>query len=133
MPNFERWRDGAFRAWLRQVTVNRVRTYRRARRGRHPVVADDGTDDFLARLEDPNSDAAKQWDREHDAHLFRSLLAAVERDFGPQTWRAFSRFALDGRPAADVAAELGLSKNAVLLAKAHVLRRLRDEAAGLLD
>jgi RNA polymerase sigma-70 factor (ECF subfamily) len=37
-----------------------------------------------------------------------------------------------GRPAADVAAELGLSVDAVYAAKARVLRRLRQELSGLL-
>jgi hypothetical protein len=32
-----------------------------------------------------------------------------------------------------VAGELGTTVNAVLLAKSRVLRRFRDEAAGLLD
>jgi RNA polymerase sigma-70 factor (ECF subfamily) len=35
--------------------------------------------------------------------------------------------------AADVALELGISENAVHLAKGRVLRRLRQELAGLLD
>jgi RNA polymerase sigma-70 factor (ECF subfamily) len=133
LPSFVRRRDGAFRAWLRQVTVNRVRTFRRARRGQHPVGAGDGTDDFLAQLEDPNSDFAKHWDRDHDAHVFQNLLSTIERDFEPRTWRAFTRFVLDGRPAAAVAEDLGMSKNAVLLAKSRILKRLREEAAGLLD
>jgi RNA polymerase sigma-70 factor (ECF subfamily) len=38
-----------------------------------------------------------------------------------------------GRPAADVARELGMTAHAVYLAKARVLRRLREEVAGLLD
>ena len=46
---------------------------------------------------------------------------------------AFQRFAREGRPAAEVAEELGTSVNAVLQAKSRVLNRLREEAAGLLD
>jgi RNA polymerase sigma-70 factor (ECF subfamily) len=132
LPRFERRRDGAFRAWLRQVTVNRVRSFRRARRGQLAGVGDEA-DSFLAQLADPASDFAKQWDRDHDAHVFRTLLATIERDFEPRTWRAFTRLVLDERPAADVAAELGMSKNAVLLAKSRILKRLREEAEGLWD
>ena len=39
----------------------------------------------------------------------------------------------DGKPARDVAQELGLSVNAVLIAKSRVLGRLRQEARGLVD
>src|SRR3954471_13268810 len=34
LANFERRRDGAFRAWLRQITVNRVRAFWKARQKR---------------------------------------------------------------------------------------------------
>lgn len=61
------------------------------------------------------------------------LLALVKPDFAPATWAAFEGLALGQRPAAAVAAELGLTENAVLLAKSRVLRRLRQEAGGLLD
>jgi DNA-directed RNA polymerase specialized sigma24 family protein len=40
---------------------------------------------------------------------------------------------LQGGRAADVAAELGISVNAVLIAKSRVLQRLRQERQGLLD
>ncbi len=130
LSTFERRRDGSFRAWLRQITVNQVRTFRRKR---PPVAAGDDIDGFLAQLADSSSDFAKQCDREHDAHVLPKLLAAIEPDFEPQTWRAFTGFVVDARPAAEVAAELGTSENAVYLAKSRILKRLRDEAAGLLD
>src|SRR5271166_6097500 len=38
IPRFDRRREGSFRAWLRQVTVNRVRVFRRQHFGQ-PVMA----------------------------------------------------------------------------------------------
>jgi RNA polymerase sigma-70 factor (ECF subfamily) len=65
--------------------------------------------------------------------VFQQLISAIETDFSSATWLAFRRSALDGQPVASVAAELGVSENAVLLAKSRVLKRLRAEAAGLVD
>lgn len=133
---FERRREGSFRAWLRAITVNQVRSYWRARR-RRPVAGlghdADGIEGFLSQLEDPAAPLSRQWDADHDRFVFDRLLEAVRPDFTGPTWEAFRRFAVDGTPAARVAAELGTTENAVVLAKSRVLRRLRAEARGLID
>lgn len=131
VPRFDRRREGSFRAWLRRVTVNRVKTYRRQRR-RRPTVGLDAADGFLERLSDPDGDLAREWDRDHDKHVVDRLLAIAQADFQPKTWEAFRRFAIDGEPAGRVAEGLGISENAVLLAKSRVLKRLREEAGDLL-
>jgi RNA polymerase sigma-70 factor (ECF subfamily) len=133
LPSFERRRQGSFRAWLRQVTVNRVRTYAKSRRKQPLAGLGAEGQRILAQLEDPNSDLARQWDREHDKHVLQKLLAVVQPDFDPQTWRAFTRFALDGLPAAAVAQELAVSESTVVQAKFRILRRLREEAGDFLD
>jgi RNA polymerase sigma-70 factor, ECF subfamily len=130
IPRFERQREGSFRAWLRQVTVNKVRTHRRKRPRR--AVGLNAADGFLNSLADPNSELAREWDMDHDRHIFQKLLAIVQPDFNSTTWRAFQRFAVDGLPAAIVASETGLSVNAVLQAKSRILKRLREEAGELL-
>jgi RNA polymerase sigma-70 factor, ECF subfamily len=132
LPQFRRQQLGSFRAWLRQVTVNHVRNHRRQMR-RRPVVGLDPSDAFLDRLADPGSDLARQWDLDHDRHVFQKLQSALHAEFAPTTWEAFRRYALDGMPAAQVAAELGLSVNAVTLAKSRILKRLREEAGDLLS
>ena len=129
IPSFDRRREGSFRAWLRGVTVNRVRTYRRQRR---PTVGLDQAEGFLDQLADPNGDLARAWDREHDQHVTQKLLTSVQGDFSPASWEAFRRFALDGLPAAEVARGLGISENAVIRAKSRILKRLREEAGELL-
>ena len=42
-------------------------------------------------------------------------------------------YVAEDRSAIEVAAELGISPNAVRVAKCRVLKRLRDELAGLLE
>jgi RNA polymerase sigma-70 factor, ECF subfamily len=132
IPRFERQRQGSFRAWLRQVTVNKIRNYRRQRHRRAAAGLDPATG-FLERLANPNDDLAREWDQDHDKHVVQKLLAIVQPDFNPTTWEAFQRFGIEGHPAAKVAEELGLSINAVVLAKSRVLKRLREEAGDLLE
>ncbi len=133
LPTFRRRRAGSFRAWLRTVAVNRVNDWWRKRA--HRPAAAGGTDAALrlAELADPASSLSRQWDAEHDRHVARRLLELLEPEFTPGTWAAFRRQVVDGLSASAAAAELGVSVNAVLLAKSRVLRRLRDEAAGLID
>ena len=124
-------REGSFRAWLRTITANKARNYCKQLQ-RRPAIESDLAEGFLEQLVDPESTLAREWDREHDEHVVQKLLAAVKGDFGATTWAAFRRLALDGSSAAQVAVELGMPENAVLLAKSRVMRRLRQEAGDLL-
>jgi RNA polymerase sigma-70 factor, ECF subfamily len=60
-------------------------------------------------------------------------MDAVRPEFADATWRTFRRVAIDGEPARAVAEELGMSLNAVLIAKSRVTARLRQEARGLVE
>jgi RNA polymerase sigma-70 factor (ECF subfamily) len=127
LPTFRRQRCGSFRAWLRTITVHRVHEWWRRQRGR-PAGGSQ-----LDQLADPASVLSRLWDAEHDRHVARRLLELLEPEFTPGTWRAFHRQVLDGATASEAAAELGMTVNAVLIAKSRVLRRFREEIAGLLD
>jgi RNA polymerase sigma factor (sigma-70 family) len=134
LPRFKHNQQrGAFRNWLRTITVNRLRVLWRSRQTR-PIAT--GESDFLKildELEDPGSNLGRRWDREHDQHVARRLMELVEPHFEPATWQAFRRVVLDGHKAAVVATELNMSVNSVLLAKSRVLSRLRQEMKGLTD
>jgi RNA polymerase sigma-70 factor (ECF subfamily) len=125
-------RPGAFRAWLRAILVNQVRYFLRTRRHRQAVAAERLPHE-LEQLEDPKSDASRQWELEHDRHLVRRLLASVQPEFQPRTWEVFRLLVLENRPAAEVAERFRMDRNAVYVAKARVLARLRQELRGLLD
>src|SRR5262249_51842481 len=120
-------RTGAFRAWLRGICANRIRMFWRTL----PKGGGPESEAVLRQLADPNSDLSRQWDREHDQHVARQMLASIQSEFKPNTWQAFWLLVIEERTPAEVAATLGLSVNAVFIAKSRVLRRLREEMAGI--
>jgi RNA polymerase sigma-70 factor (ECF subfamily) len=70
---------------------------------------------------------------EYRGELARRALELMQTDFQPATWTACLETILEGRAAAEVAAELGLTVSAVYSANCRVLGRLRQELTGLLD
>jgi RNA polymerase sigma-70 factor (ECF subfamily) len=134
LPRFEYDRQrGSFRGWLRTITVNRLRMFWRSRQARPGAPGGSDLVRKLDELEDPHSSLSRLWDREHDRHVAHRLLESIEPEFEPLTWRAFRRLTLDGATPQAVAAELGMSLNAVYLSKYRVLQRLRQEMQGLTD
>lgn len=123
---------GAFRKWMRLTLVHRLRGFWRSRGARAWITGDAG-DRLLAEMSDPSSDPNVAWDQEHDAFITRRLMELIEPEFTASTWQAFRRQMLDGARPAEVATELGMSPNAVLIAKSRVLRRFRQEVQGLVD
>ncbi len=134
IPEFRREpRVGAFRAWLRAITVNCLRETWKSRQRRPGTATNDRVAEILNELEDPNSGLSKVWDQEHDQHVTQRLLEIIRPEFTEKTWQAFQRFAIKGEAVDSIASELGLTSNAVFIAKSRVLAALRREGAGLLD
>jgi RNA polymerase sigma-70 factor (ECF subfamily) len=128
LPEFTYDRHKSFRGWLRAVTLNKWRENQR-RLARVPANGlEDGVDD----LADLNG-AVDLWEAEYRKHLVGRALRVMQTDFQPTTWKACWEHVACGRPAAQVAAELGISVGAVHAAKFRVLARLRQELDGLMD
>jgi RNA polymerase sigma-70 factor (ECF subfamily) len=126
LPEFEYDARKSFRAWLRTILMNRWRD--RERR----ATARQADDSALERL--PGPDQADEVEAaEYRQYLVCRALALMRREFRPATWQACWEHAVNGRPAAEVARELGLTVNAVYVARSRVLRRLREYLEHLLD
>lgn len=69
--------------------------------------------------------------QEYRDHLANSALLLMKKHFSETSWQACWEHVANGRPASEVATELGISVNAVYLARGRVLRRLKQELAGL--
>lgn len=119
--------EKSFRGWLRTVTVNRCRDLLR-RRGRTPQVTRDG---------DLNPDARGGNDSfaelEYRQYVVNRALELMRTEFEESTWKACWECVVNDRRGDEVAQELGLTINAVYVAKSRVLRRLRHELEGLFE
>ncbi len=124
---------GAFRHWLRQITVNRARGFWRAGKLRPTATGETQFLKMLDQLADDASALSQRWEREHDQHVLRECLRRIESEFTPVTLTAFRRQVFDGAAADDVAAELEMTVGAAYSAKSRVLRKLRQAAEGLVD
>jgi len=134
LPRFQRQRTGSFRSWLRGITVNQLRiALRKSKKFKQTEEHSRSMEDQVNELADPASIASQKWDEEHDRAVLDRIVQVVKGDFKEITWQAFQRYAIDDQPPAEVAIELDISLNSVLLAKSRVLRRMREEAAGLID
>jgi RNA polymerase sigma-70 factor (ECF subfamily) len=122
---FRKDRPGdTFRGWLWGVTRHKIADHFR-RLGKQPVAA--GGSDAQQRLlelpQPPDDDSAA------GASPVQRVLPLIQGEFEPRTWQMFWRTAVEGHAPRDVAAEMGVTPDAVRMAKSRVLRRLRQELA----
>ncbi len=131
LANFQRARDGGFRAWVRGITRHKILD--RYRRSSEPKALG-GTDAHRQLQEvafDVEPDGAD--DADEAAWLYRRALDLVRVEFTAKSWQAFWRVTVDNCPTDLVAHELGITPVAVRIAKSRVLSRLREEVGDLLE
>src|SRR5262245_54944530 len=123
--SFQR-RDGKrFRGWLWTITLNHVRRQRRRRPPAQPLTNGNWAADI--------DSVSEMVEEEYQSYLAQRAMQLMRAEFEPATYEACWKFIAESLPAAEVAAQLGMTPNAVYLAKARVLRRLREVLDGLLD
>lgn len=131
LADFHRGGAGGFRAWVRGITRYKLLDHFR-RQGRNPAAADGGTAAFEAVRDLPDPIAGSGEDTIETSGLYRRALDLIRSEFEERTWRAFWGTAIEDKPTASVAAELGMSATAVRVAKSRVLARLREEAGDII-
>jgi RNA polymerase sigma-70 factor (ECF subfamily) len=122
LPEFEYDPQHRFRGWLKKITVNRGRDFRR----RNTLRSAESLDESVHGV-----GVASQVDlfeeSEYRVFLVRRAAKLMQAEFGATSWQACWSHIVEGKTAVEVARDLGISVNMVYLAKWRVLARLRDE------
>jgi RNA polymerase sigma-70 factor (ECF subfamily) len=126
-----RWdpdRDRAkFRTWLDRIARNRI-INALTRRAPDRAAGGDSAERRLAGQTATEPDSAllrDEWRRE----VLQWAARAVRGEFEPDTWLAFWRTAVEARPPAAVADELGKTVGTVYAARGRIMRRLREKVS----
>jgi RNA polymerase sigma-70 factor (ECF subfamily) len=115
---------GRLRTWLYAIARNQIYQLQRSGERQAAVNPDDKTR-LLEEVPEPG-DSASIWEEVWRKGLIQSCLEEARRHFGEETLQAFTLFVLREQSADEVAASLGISRNAVFKAKRRVLSHMRD-------
>jgi RNA polymerase sigma factor (sigma-70 family) len=122
---------GRFRDWLGTITRRKVNRHLTKK---NLGTAGMGGQNSPESIESPRAiEADAQWSAEFNAQILRAALDRVRLLFGAGTWNAFASVWLEDRTAADTASSLGVSLEAVYVAKSKVLKRLEQEVLELAE
>ena len=123
---YERER-GRLRKWLFGIATNRMRSLARANaRKREVQVAGSSSSTAFLPAIPADDELEPAWEAEWRHAVIRQCVDEVRFQFDLKTVQAFELYVWKGQPAKDVAARLGITENAVYLARHHVLKRIRE-------
>ncbi len=130
LRTFEYDRNQSFRAWLRTVTRNALADYHDERRRAHHGSGDSEVLKLLQNVE-AREGLAQQLEAEFDQELLEVAIRRVKQVTPQQRWDVFQLTTLEGVPATEVAARLGMLIATVYTAKSKVQKQIRHEIARL--
>jgi RNA polymerase sigma-70 factor (ECF subfamily) len=124
--------EDSFRGWVRVIARNAITDFHRRRqaeptpRGNALTVVEEASASALL-------DTDADMDRAEASQLYQRAVALIQEEFEEKTWRAFRAVVIEGQTPSEASRLLRMTVNAVYLAKARVLRRLRQEFEELID
>jgi RNA polymerase sigma-70 factor (ECF subfamily) len=126
LPTFELDKTrGRFRTWLWQIASNSIADW--ARRQQRRTKAESRWLEQLSSTDAGDSrEREAEWCDEYRKYILEKVLQQVREQTQAKTWACFEQHLKLGRPGAEVAAELGMTANAVYVSAARVLAKVRQ-------
>ncbi len=116
---------GRLRVWLFGIARNQIRNLNRRQQRKERQVADEsGHTGFFNQLPD-DDELERVWDEEWRDSVIRQCLEEVRDSVDAKSIEAFELFAWRGLDAEEVGRRLGMTPNAVFIAKHRILKRIR--------
>jgi RNA polymerase sigma-70 factor (ECF subfamily) len=120
----------SFRGWLKTVAHHAWRDFVDDHRRAQAVAGDRQLQELIQTLE-AREDLVQKLEEAFDHELLEAAKVRVRLRVAPHTWEAFRLVALEGLPAAEVAARVGLQVAMVYVAKSKVQKMLQEEIRNL--
>jgi RNA polymerase sigma-70 factor (ECF subfamily) len=125
MKTFQYDPNRSFRAWLKTVTQNAWNDFIASRRLGLAEAPD--RIDTIADSHDALADLERRMEEAFERELLELAMRRIARRVKPATWQAFRLTAIENRPGAEAAKELGMQVAHVFVAKHRVQKMLEEE------
>ncbi|PHS15422.1 MAG: hypothetical protein COA78_05015 [Blastopirellula sp.] len=127
LPGFNYNPEKSFRKWLRTIAKNKAIDLLR-RNSARPAGGK-----LVEELLSNPSELELFEETQYRNYLVNRCRALIEKEFEPNTWVACWKYVSKDHTAEEIGQELGMTANAVRVAKFRVIRRLREVLDGFLD
>ena len=129
LPTFELDRRRArFRTYLWRLTYNTL-----VDRARRKKVRDRAEEEWVRRFSEADESESRKleeaWTMQHRKRILEVVLPRVRETTSRTAWACFEGRLVYRRPAAEIAAELGITPNAVYVYASRVLQEVRRRCA----
>ena len=129
LPTFELdRRRGRFRTYLWRLTFNTLVDHARRR-----AVRDRAEEEWVRRFSEADETESRRleeaWTIQHRKRILEVVLPRVRETTSRTAWTCFEARLVQRRPAAELAAKLGISANAVYVYASRVLQDVRRRCA----
>lgn len=134
IADFQQHSAYSLHSWIYAITRTKLVDHFRTEKKHPPAVGGTDFQDHLQNVPDPNleTDSSLLNDPHSDRYVvIRRAMDLVRGEFESTTWQAFWSVVVDEQSPDEVAETLGITCNAVYLAKSRVKVRLHRELEGL--
>lgn len=125
IKNFNRSGDGSFREWLKNIIQANISSYNK-KKFPNPVSHEQLDREIGACF-------GRDWDEKYVNEVFSKACKYIAVEFEPKSWEAFAKTHFEGTDPEVTAKELGLTSNAVYIARYRILKRLKEYIEDLIN
>ena len=125
IKHFKRTGEGSFRIWLKDIITANISNYNKKK---FPHLL---SHDQLDR--EVGACFGREWDENYVSEVFSKACKYIMVEFEPKSWEAFVKTHFGDADPEQTAKELGLTPNAVYIARYRILKRLKEYVEELVD
>jgi len=125
----------SFRGWLYTLVRNKRIDWLRKQKNQVDAVGGSRIMRMQQQIPDETFEESDEMEAsdEEDLFLFNQALQLIRQEFGTRDQRIIELLLCENEDPLKIALELGVSRNTIYIVKSRVMRRLREEFAGLFD
>jgi RNA polymerase sigma-70 factor (ECF subfamily) len=122
---FKRIGEGSFRLWLKTIIQTKISEYNKKK---FPSLIS-----YIELDREVGVSFGRDWDERYVSEVFSKACKYISAEFESNSWTAFVKTHFEGADPDIIAKELGITTNAIYIARYRILKRLKEYVEELIN